>query len=135
MATSRTIVFRYKIAGGRPAPMVSVGLKLGDVWRPVEFYVDSGAAYTILRSKVADDVGFHWQSGRRILAQVGDGGLIPVHLHELPMQIGAKRFKAIVGFSAKLGVPFNLLGRLSVFERFKICFVEKRRIVSFLPLE
>ena len=131
MVRARPIVFPYKVVGGRWAPMISAGLYLERSWRPLELYVDSGAAYTILRAKVAEDIGFEYRKGRRILVQVGAGALIPVLLHELPVQIGAKRFVALVGFSAKLGVPFNLLGRLRVFERFRICFHEKRRVVTF----
>lgn len=96
-------------------------------------YVDSGAAYTILRARVAKDAGFSYTHGRKIFVQVGDGGVIPVWLHELPIQIGNRQFTAPIGFSDKLGVPFNLLGRLGVFENFRICFHEKRRVVSFQP--
>jgi Aspartyl protease len=111
--------------------MISAGLYLAGLWRPVELYVDSGAAYTILRAKVANDVGFPYEKGRRILVQVGDGALIPVFRHDLPLQIGGRRFVVPIGFSAKLGVSFNLLGRAGVFEHYRILFREKRRVVSF----
>jgi len=127
----RPTVFPYKIVGGRWSPMISAGLWLQGRWRPIEFYVDSGAAYTIVRAKVAEDVGFDYRKGRKVFVQVGDGVLIPVFLHDLPVQIGGRRFTGVIGFSAKLGVPFNLLGRLGVFEHFRICFREKRRVVSF----
>jgi hypothetical protein len=80
---------------------------------------------------VAEDAGLDYTSGRKVHVQVGDGSLIPVFLHDLPTQIGATQFEASVGFSARLGVPFNLLGRMGVFEHFKICFHEKRKVVSF----
>jgi hypothetical protein len=114
--------------------MISVGLHLEGAWRPLELYVDSGAAYTILRAKVAEDAGFGYQKGTKVFVQVGDGAMIPVFLHELPIQIGGRRFVAPVGFSEKLGVPFNLLGRLRVFERFKICFHERRKLLTFQPI-
>ena len=34
-------------------------------------------------------------------------------------------------FPYKLGVGFHLLGRQDVLERFKICFHEKRKVVTF----
>jgi hypothetical protein len=111
--------------------MVSLGLWVAQAWRPVELYIDSGATYTILRAKVAEDVGFDYEQGRKVFVQVRDGALIPVFLHKLPLQIGGDRMEADVGFSAKLGVPFNLLGRYGVFEHFRICFHEKRRVVTF----
>src|SRR5580765_8878011 len=131
MAISRTAIFPYKMLAGRWSPLISAGIELDGVWRPVEFYIDSGAAYTILRAKVADDAGFEYKNGRKVFVQVGDGKLIPVYLHDIAVQIGATQFVAPLGFSAGLGVPFNLLGRSGTFEHFRICFHEKRRVVSF----
>jgi hypothetical protein len=71
---------------------------------------------------------------RRVFVQVGDGSLIPVFLHELPLRIGGNQFTAAVWFSARLGGPFNLLGRDRVFDHFRICFHEKRKVVSFQPV-
>jgi predicted aspartyl protease len=126
-------VFRYKLVAGWWSPMISAGVNLGGTWQPVELFVDSGASYTILRPKVAQELGFDWESGRRIFVRVGDGSLIPVHLHKLEMQIGPTRFKATVGFSDRLGVGFHLLGRQDVFPNFTICFHEHERFVSFVP--
>ena len=115
--------------------MVAVGLFVVGQWRAVELYVDSGAFYTLMHATLAVDYGLDFKKGRRVLVQVGDGSLIPVYLHRLPMQIGGKRFEATVGFSEKLGVRFNLLGRLDVFQHFKICFHEKRKLVTFQTVE
>lgn len=111
--------------------MASIGILIGGRWRVAEFYLDTGAFYTLLHAQFAVDFGLDPKAGRKVFVQVGDGGLIRVYLHRLPMQIGAKRFEATVGFSEKLGIRFNLLGRLGVFEHFKICFHEKRKLVSF----
>jgi hypothetical protein len=126
-----TQVFRYKSIQGRLAPIITVGLKLQEAWYPVGTYVDSGAAYTLLHAAIAQGAGFYYRAGRRTFVQVGDGSFIPVYLHDLELQIGPERFLAKVGFSERLGVPFNLLGRDSVFTRFKICFQEHQRILSF----
>lgn len=131
MTLGKLSVFRYKLAAGRLSPMVSAGVQLGRAWQPLELYLDSGAAYTILGPKVAQDLGFDWSGGSKVFVQVGDGSHIPVYLHRLGMQIGPARFKATVGFSDKLGVGFHLLGRQDVFERFRICFHERGKVVSF----
>jgi len=47
-------VFRYKSIRGRLAPIITIGVKIADVWYPVEVYVDSGAAYTLLHAQIAD---------------------------------------------------------------------------------
>ncbi len=112
--------------------MISAGLELDNSWYPVELFVDSGATYTILRDRVAKDVGFDYESGRKITVQVGDGVHIPVYMHTIPLQIGGVKIAAPVGFSPGLGVPFNLMGRAGIFDKFRICFREKRRMISFL---
>jgi len=124
-------VLRYKSVQGRLAPIITVGLKLHETWYPIATYVDSGAAYTLLHTAIAQGAGFNYRAGHRTTLQVGDGGFIPVYLHYLELQIGPERFLAKVGFSERLGVAFNLLGRDSVFTRFKICFQEHQRILSF----
>src|SRR5947209_16609607 len=131
MGLKKPILFRYKLAAGRLSPIVSAGIELCGCWQPLELYLDSGAAYTILRSKAAQDSGFAWTSGQKVFVQVGDGSHIPVFLHKLQMQIGAERLMATIGFSDKLGVSFHLLGRQDVFDHFKICFHEKRKVVTF----
>ena len=131
MATLRPIVFPYGLVCGRPSPVATVGLFINGRWRVVELYVDSGAFYTLLHVQFATDFGLDYKRGRKVFAQVGDGGLIAVYLHKLRMQIGERQFICEVGFSEKLGVSFNLPGRFGVFEHFKICFHEKRKVVSF----
>ncbi|MDP2976755.1 MAG: hypothetical protein Q8N45_11160 [Anaerolineales bacterium] len=124
-------IFRYKPFRGRLAPLITIGVRLETVWYPVEVYIDSGSAYTVLRAQIADGVGFDYRAGNRIYLQVGDGSFIPVYLHNLEVQVGEERFTTQVGFSDRLGVGFNLLGRTGIFERFKICFQESQRVLTF----
>jgi len=125
------IIFRYKPFRGYLAPIITIGVRLEATWYPIEVYVDSGSAYTILHSQIADGVGFDYLTGDRILVQVGDGSFIPVYLHELDIQIGRERFTGKVAFSDKLGVGFNLLGRRRFFNRFKVCFHESQDVLTF----
>jgi len=46
-------VFHYKSLRGKLAPLITVGVRINTIWYPVEVYVDSGAAYTILRAQMA----------------------------------------------------------------------------------
>ncbi len=93
------IVFRYKHLRGQPAPLIPLGVKIAERWYPLEVYVDSGAAYTVLHAGIAEGIGFDYRSGRLVHVQVGDGSLIPVYLHSLELQIGTERLTAPVGFS------------------------------------
>ncbi|MFQ5903393.1 MAG: hypothetical protein ACE5JO_06860, partial [Candidatus Binatia bacterium] len=117
----------------RLAPMITVGFKIENVWYPIEVYVDSGSAFTVLHAQMAEGIGFDYRTGDLFYLQVGDGSFIPVYLHDLEFQLGTERCTAKVGFSEKLGVGFNLLGCRGIFERFKICFDEAGGILTFEP--
>ena len=125
------VVFRYKPMLGRLSPTATIGLWLNETWRRVDAYVDSGAAYSIIHGDFARDVGFEFERGERILVKVGDGSLIPVFLHRVPLQIGPHRLETRMGFSNHLGIGFHLLGRLDIFEHFRVCFHERERTVIF----
>jgi hypothetical protein len=125
------IIFRYKPFRGRLAPIITLGVRVGTAWYPLEVYVDSGAVYTVLHARIAEAIGFDYRTGNRTYLQVGDGSFIPVYLHDLEIQVGTERFSAQVGFSEKLGVGFNLLGRIGVFDAFRICFDESQGILTF----
>ena len=128
-------IFRYKPFRRRLTPIITIGVRIEATWYPIEVYVDSGAVYTILHARIAKGVGFDYLTGERVYLQVGDGSFIPVYLHELEIQLGMERFAAKVGFSEKLSVAFNLLGRTSIFDRFKICFLESRGVFTFESAE
>lgn len=130
-----TAVFRYKPFRRYPAPIITIGVRLEATWYPIEVYVDSGSAYTVLRAEIAEGVGFDYVTDERVYLQVGDGSFIPVYLHDLEIRLGSERFTATVGFSEKLGIGFNLLGRASIFNQFKICFQEDDSILTFERVE
>lgn len=85
----KPVVFRYKPIRRRLAPIITIGVKIEGMWYPVEVYVDSGPAYTVLHARIADAVGFDYRAVEPIYLQVGDGGFIPVYLHDLEVQIGS----------------------------------------------
>ncbi len=115
--------------------MVPAGVWINAQWRVADFYADSGAFYTLMHATFATGFGRNYKAATKVFVQVGDGGLIPIYLHQLPMQIGAKQFQATVGFSDKFGVGFNLLGRRDVFEHFKTCFSRNGRSCRSTPLD
>ena len=125
------IRFNYKLVSGTFQPVITLGVLLKNVWRRVDFYVDSGANYSVISSEVAEEFEFNYRTGRRISLQVGNGALIPVYLHDLEIQLGRERFTCPIGFSECLGVSFNVLGKQGIFDRFKICFLESQGIISF----
>ena len=71
--------------------------------------------------------------GKLIHVQVGDGGFIPAYLHRLKMSLDDYTFPVMIGFSYKLGVEFNLLGRSGIFDRFDVTFSQSRGTITLVP--
>ena len=113
--------------------MVTIGLQGPNGWIHAEAYVDSGAFVFIFTLNEATGLGVDYRTGKETFVTVGDGGSIPVYLHRVPAQIGSARFHATIGFSPKLGVGFNLLGRQDIFTHFDITFSDTTRRVIFRP--
>lgn len=101
-----------------------------DDWLEVDAYIDSGASFSIFSAKHAAILGIDSTKGKLQHVTVGDGGLLAVYLHTLKVHIAGEHISAVIGFSKQLGVGFNLLGRKSFFEYFKICFNDKQRFVE-----
>jgi hypothetical protein len=111
-------------------PIIPITIQNHKVW----VYVDSGATFSMISAAEARDMGIDWQSGRRQMVVVGDGSYIPTFIYDLPVQIGDSQITAPVGFSERLGVGFNLLGRTGVFDKLEVCFNDHARKVSFQPI-
>ena len=126
------VTYRYKQLRDIRVPIITLAIRY-DRWYPVEAYVDTGATYSVFTTQVAHRMGLDYRTGRRIFVQVGDGGFIPVYLHNLDVQIGNYRLNVPLGFSDKLGVRFNLLGRTGIFSHFVVCFNEREFVVTFSP--
>lgn len=116
-----SVEFDYARHRKRDIPLIPISLRSKNSWVEVWAYVDSGAFYTIFDDKVAELLGIEVHEGRRMLAVVGDGSFIPFYLHKMRMRLEEDEFEMEVGFSAKLGVGFNLLG-MDLFDRYKVTF-------------
>jgi len=127
----RTIEFPYKTYKQTPCPIISFKIQGPKGWRATEAYVDSGAFITILSIKDAERLAIDYRKGKEIYVTVGDGSLIPVHTHRLPIKIGDVKFPATIGFSQRLGVGFNLLGRKDIFSCFDVIFSDSRKKIIF----
>lgn len=110
---------------------IGLGGPLG--WIRAEAYVDSGVFLSIFSPNEAAGLGLDYQKGKETFVTVGDGGLIPVYVHRLPLQIGTATFQASIGFSPRLGVGFNLLGRQDIFTHFDVTFSDATRTIIFRP--
>ncbi len=124
-----------EISRGFFAPIVEVEIWTKERWVVFDAYIDSGATYSIFHIDVAAILGLKYHTGRRMMIRVGDGKLIEIYVHKLPVQFAGHKFNAVIGFSEKLGIGFNLLGRVDFFNKFRICFNDKEKIVETTLLD
>ena len=125
------IEFAYTKYRDMMVPMIPVKMKGQERWFEFWAFVDSGATYSIFASKEAEALGLDMEKGRRGMVVVGDGSYIPVNFFNIPIRIADIELTATIGFSERLGVGFNLLGRKGVFDLFIVCFNDREEKVTF----
>jgi hypothetical protein len=121
--------FKYTDFRGKFLPLVPIELK-GKEWVKFMGYLDSGASYSVFHSDVLRILDLDITEGRRQFITVGDGSLIAVYFHRVPVRFSETHFEADIGFSKQLGIGFDIIGRRDIFERFVICFDEKNKLVE-----
>lgn len=118
---------------GKFSPIVPIRFRRKNgAWTEFKAYVDSRAGYSIFHADITEILGLELEDGDKAYVTVGDGSLIPVYSHWITIQLAEEEFEAVIGFSRRLGIGFNILGRKAIFERFKVCFDEKEGVVEFI---
>jgi len=126
-----TLRFNYTDYRGTKVPIIPVELGSKGEWFNLWAFVDSGATYSIFALKYATAMGLQIEKAKQRMVVVGDGSFIPVYFLKIPIRIGNVKFNAEIGFSDRLRVGFNLLGRKDIFEQFTVCLSDKDMIVTF----
>jgi len=114
--------------------MIPIQFWAGDRWFYCTAYADSGATTSVFQMKVAKALGLAEKDGRHSLITVGDGDKMAILVYRLRVRFSNLVFTADVGFSNTLGVDFNIIGRASFFERFRICFNDHDKVMTTLRL-
>lgn len=130
----RSVKFPYTVHKGLSMPYIPLTLKIGKTPRRFWAYVDSGSTFSIFKVSEIVDLDFDYKKGKLVNVQVGDGGFIPVYLHKIEISFDDVDFPATVGFSNRLGVEFNLLGRKDVFEVFDVTFSDSKKEITFAKI-
>jgi len=123
--------FPYIFLEGRYLPIVPLERK-GEEWIELHAFIDSGASYSIFHADIAEILGIEFTKGEKNFMTVGDGTQIPVYIHNINVRFNKKEFAAKIGFSNKLGIGFDILGREGFFDRFVVCFDDRRRILKII---
>lgn len=127
----KPIYFPYKSYKSKYYPIIKLQVKGPVGFLETEVYVDTGASVSIFLTAFASYLGIDYTKGKMTYTMVGDGRFITVYLHKLRIKLGNYTFPATIGFSPQLGADFNLLGQKDIFDRFKVCFDKRKKIVSF----
>ncbi len=130
-----SIIFRYGIYQNISIPIIPIKLRNNNTWHEVWVYADSGATYSILKSQEAERLGIDIYSGKKQMITVGDGSLIPIYLHRLRVNLNDYEFEANIGFSDRLGIGFNILGRKDFFEEFVFCFDDYKKVMTVTKIK
>lgn len=94
----------------------------------VSALIDSGASISIFGEDTANELNINIEKGeKRILG--GVGGRIVGYVHKIKIKVAGKVFICPIVFSREYKVSFNLLGRDTFFEKFKITFDEAKKHV------
>ena len=100
-------------------------------WHKFWGYLDSGAAHSVFHSDIADILGIDVHNkGERSDLTVGNGSKIETFVHKIPVRFAGEEFVAEISFSSGLGIGTNILGMKSFFDKFRICFNNKKQIVE-----
>ena len=123
--------FPYIFLERRYLPIVPLELK-GEEWIELRAFVDSGASYSIFHADIAEILGIDYSIGEKNHMTVGDGVKILVYTHDVRIRFNEEEFTAKIGFSSKLGIGFDIIGREGFFDRFVICFDDKEKILKII---
>lgn len=126
--------FDYLNVRGKFLPIIPIEIKGKKEWVQLRAFADSGATQSIFHSEFADVLGIILEKGKRFNIMVGDGSFIPIFSHKLDVKFAGEKFKAEIGFSKRLGVEFNILGRKDFFDRFVFSFDDYHKILEVLKI-
>ena len=113
---------------GNLFPLVSISLSYKDNRNDYFALIDSGATVSIFKIDVAEYLGVEIEKGEEIVMS-GVGGWIKGYVHKLTLEVAGQKLTCPVVFSREYLVSFNILGRKSFFEKFKITFDESQKRV------
>ncbi len=134
------IVYRYKempskIAGTIKRPVARIELWSSKLnrWIKVEGFLDSGADITLIPFGLGQMLGFQIdESNVKVSGGVGEGR-VSVCVVTGKVRIGKEEYDVRIGWAFDNRVP-TLIGRMDIFDKFDITFMEKKGKIIFEPV-
>ncbi|MCG2826736.1 MAG: hypothetical protein L6265_09115 [Thermoplasmatales archaeon] len=99
------------------------------------FYIDSGADVTLIPRSVGELLGLKIKDDDKIidLYGIGDAAISAV-IKGIKIKIGEHEIPVRIGWALTEKIPL-ILGRMDIFNRFKILFDEKKKEIMFEWIE
>lgn len=114
----------------RPFINVSLLSKKKQEWWPIEMLVDSGADYTMLPRRYAENLGIDLNINCSTITTSGIGGAETVYIYNnMEIKIGDWQRKIPIGFLERDDIP-ALLGRLKCLEVLEIIFKQYWTVIN-----
>lgn len=96
--------------------------------------VDSGADFCYLPAVIGEALSIDIRKGEKKGGKGITGRPFEAYFHTIEFKIGGWEYKAKIGFSYELGVPFGILGREGFFSLFKkVCFNHRKEEIELTP--
>lgn len=115
-------------------PVANVFLETESVRIEASMYIDSGADITMIPLRLGLSLGFRQSPNDKILEIRGvSGGGVPYIIKEAFLTMDKTKIKFRLAWALIEEVPL-LLGRMDIFDKFKILFNERRNLITFTPL-
>ena len=133
------IKFRYKkepsiITGTILRPVADVILEFGRHKVEAAMYIDSGADITMISLELGKALGLKQSPQDEILEIKGvSGSGVPYILKSANIFLNGKKLRIRLAWALIEEVPL-LLGRMDIFNKFKILFNERNTLITFTPV-
>jgi len=133
------IKFRYRkeasiITGTVLRPVADVILEYGHRKVEAAMYIDSGADITMVSLELGKALGLKQSPKDEILEIKGvSGSGVPYILKSVNIFLNGKKLKIRLAWALIEEDPL-LLGRMDIFDKFKILFNERRSLITFTPI-
>jgi hypothetical protein len=112
-------------------PFAAVTLKYGSNSVTDQFLVDAGADITLIPTRIGMALNLPAPKRGEIFPLGGIGGFLPTVHRKVAMEIGNYRLEARIAWAQSERPPL-LLGRVDVFDFFKITFDQTARMTTFI---
>ncbi len=114
-------------------PIISLSVRAKWVWQNLWLLVDSGADVTMLTLTLAKKLGFSYNTVKKTkLFGIGEKS-IDAYLGEIMVKFG-RQDRLIRAYFIDAEDSTLLLGRLDIFDHFRVCFDPGKSVIEFKPL-